>query len=172
MRMELSSARSSLLIASITPYFLQKGNVWFQENLEKVLEAAKTQQFFQDNILFLENGLRYSVSELLRKLDEFGYEKVLDVGDMGEFSHRGGTVEVFPVNGANAVRIEFLGNRVDAIEQLSAISVSDETRAKNLLLKRLRSHAFFSDIKNIKEGDYLVHLDHGVARFGGIPEMR
>src|SRR3989344_3931840 len=116
--MDLSTQKESILITSITPYFLEKGNVWFEENLTKILEAAKTQQFFADNILFLEKDRQYSVSELLRKLDELGYEKVLEVRDMGEFSHQGGMAAFFPINSANAVRVEFVGNCVDTIEQL------------------------------------------------------
>ena len=155
------------MVTAIHPYFLEKGNVWFQENLKQVLDARKTQQFFQDNTLFLEKDQQYSISELLRKLDELGYEKVLDVRSMGEFSHRGGIVEVFPVNSGNVLRVEFVGNRVDNIEPLD-ISEANEEQAKEILKKRLKSQKLFSDLQGLKQGDYVVHLDHGVARFTGI----
>jgi transcription-repair coupling factor (superfamily II helicase) len=161
---------NNALVASITPYFLEKGNLWFEQNVKKILDAAKTQQFFQDNTLFLDKDQQYSVSELLRKLDELGYEKVLEVREMGEFSHQGGMVEFFPINTPNAIRVEFIGNRVDTIEQLS-LSVEDEQKAKELLQKRLKSQKLFSDLKNIKTGEYLVHLDHGVAQFTGFEEI-
>ena len=47
------------LIVSITPYFLEKGVFWFQEHLGEILESAKTQVFFQDNILFFKKGKEY-----------------------------------------------------------------------------------------------------------------
>ena len=162
----MSNGRDSILIVSITPYFLEKGGVWFKENLKQVLDARKTQQFFQDNTLFLEKDQQYSVSELLRNLDELGYEKVLQVESMGEFSHRGGTVELFPINSTRAFRTEFIGNRVDSIEPLD-ISEPNEEHAKEILAKRLKSQKLFSDLKNLKEGEYLVHLDHGVGKFTG-----
>src|SRR3989344_3649937 len=65
--MELSHQEKTVphvLIVSITPYFLEKGNVWFEENLQKILIARKTQAFFQDNTLFLEKDQQYSVSDL------------------------------------------------------------------------------------------------------------
>ncbi|OHA63185.1 MAG: hypothetical protein A2842_00130 [Candidatus Wildermuthbacteria bacterium RIFCSPHIGHO2_01_FULL_48_25] len=155
-----------LLIASITPYFLEKGNAWFEENFQKLADARKTQPFFEENTLFLEQSQTYSLSEVLRKLDELGYEKVFSVSEPGEFTIRGGLVELFPINTNNAVRLEFLGNKVEHIEQLP-LEVKDETKAKEILQKRLKSQKLFSDIKNVKEGDYLVHLDHGVARFAG-----
>jgi len=165
--MDLSNARSAILIVSITPYFLEKGNVWFQENLKQVLDARKTQQFFQDNTLFLEKDQQYSVSELLRKLDELGYEKVLGVQNMGEFSHRGGFVELFPVSENRAFRIEFVGNRVESIEPLEILEQNTE-KAREFLKKRLKSQKLFSDLQGLKPGDYLVHLDHGVGRFVGL----
>lgn len=165
----MSSAPEKLqriLIVAITPYFLEKGNVWFQENFAKILQARKTQAFFQENTLFLEQNQELSLSEFLRKLDELGYEKVFEVRDPGEFSHLGGHIEVFPVNSSNAIRIEFLGNKVETIERLE--KTADEETVKNILKKRLKSQKLFSDITNLKEGEYLVHLDHGVGKFLGI----
>ncbi len=159
-----------LLIISLTPYFLEKEVFWFQENLESMLKSAKTQSFFQDNILFLKNGEDFPTSQLIRKLDEMGYEKVFSVESPGEFSQIGGIVEVFPINMNSAVRLDFLGNTVDRIDILD-ITIKDEKTAKELLHKKLKSQKLFSDIKNIKAGDFLVHLDHGVGKFKGIEKI-
>jgi hypothetical protein len=43
---------NQILIVSITPYFLEKGFLWFEENLDSILEAKESQSFFEDNILF------------------------------------------------------------------------------------------------------------------------
>ena len=102
----------SILIPSVTPYFLEKGNFWFQENLNKIFEAQRTQSWWQDNIIFIQKSQDYNLSHLLRQLDELGYEKVLDITDPGEFTQRGGVVEVFPINSKCAVRIDFLGNKI------------------------------------------------------------
>ncbi|MDO8663287.1 MAG: helicase-related protein [Candidatus Wildermuthbacteria bacterium] len=156
-----------ILIVSITPYFLEKGNVWFEENAKQISETAKTQSFFKDNTLFLEKGQKANLSEILRKIDELGYEKVLQVSEPGEFSHQGGVIDVFPVNLNHAVRFDFLGNKIENIEQ-RPIGVKDEKTAKEILKRRLKSQKLFSDLKGIKPGDYLVHLDHGIGRFGAI----
>ncbi len=160
-----------IFIVSITPYFLEKGNVWFEENEKEMRDACRTQPFFQENALWLEKNASYPLSQLLRKLDEFGYEKVFHVEEPGEFSSRGGTVEVFPVNRNNAARIEFVGNTIEGIEQLD-VAVEDEEKSKAVLKKRLKSQKLYSDLKGIKPGDYLVHLDHGVARFIGIENFQ
>ena len=153
-----------ILIVSITPYFLEKGNLWLQENLSEILKARKTQAFFQENIIFLEKNQKIGLSELLRKIDELGYEKVLNVSFPGEFSQRGGVIEIFPINSMNAIRLDFLGNEIENIENLS-IKIEDEENAKEILKKKLKSQKLFSDLKNLKPGDYLVHLDHGIGRY-------
>jgi len=157
------------LITSVTPYFLEKGRFWLEKNLNKILEARKTQSFFEDNALFLEKGQEYNFSQLLRKLDEMGYEKVLKVSDLGEFSQRGGVIDIFPVNSNSAIRFDFLGNKIENIEELPC-RIKDEKEAKERLKKKLKSQKLFSDLKGLKPGDYLVHLDHGVAQFSGIEQ--
>ncbi len=158
---------SHLLLVSITPYFLEKQVFWFQENLEQILQSQKTQQFFQDNTVFLKAGEKQDFMPLLRKLDEMGYEKVFEVQDPGEFSQRGGLIEIFPINMLQAVRLDFLGNTLENITLLD-ITVKDEQKSKDILQKKLKSQKLFSDLKNLQPGDYLVHLDHGVAKFTGM----
>ena len=151
-----------ILITSISPYFLDKSNFWFEENLNKILGARKTHSFFQDNTLYVEKNQKYNFSQFLRKLDEMGYEKVQKIENLGEFSQRGGIIDVFPINSEQAIRFDFLGNRIENIEILD-IKIRDEKTAKELLKKKLKSQKLFSDLKGIKSGDYLVHLDHGIG---------
>jgi transcription-repair coupling factor (superfamily II helicase) len=157
---------NQILIASITPYFLEKGFVWYQENLDQVLKAQKSRSFFQDNTIYIERDQSIGLSEVLRKLDELGYEKVMKITDPGEFSQVGGIIEVFPINTKNAVRLDFLGNKIESIELLD-LAVEDEGKSKELLKKKLKSQKLFSDLKGLKVGDYLVHLDHGIGKYVG-----
>ena len=158
---------NSALVASITPYFLEKGFVWFEENLEKIIETKKTQNFFEDNVIYLEKNVNYNFSQILRKLDEMGYEKVFTICDPGDFTQKGGVIDIFPINYKNAIRLDFLGNTLESIKILSQ-EVKDEKKSKELLKNKFKSQKIFSDLKNLKIGDYLVHLDHGIAKYCGI----
>lgn len=157
---------NNVLIVSIIPYFLEKGNFWFEKNLNKILEVRKTQSFFKDNTIFIEKDQKYNFSQFLRKLDEMGYERVWQISEIGEFSQRGGIVDVFPINLNFAIRIEFFGNKIENIFQLP-LKVEDEKSAKEILKKKLKSQKLFSDLKGLKPGDYLVHLDHGIGIYNG-----
>jgi len=160
-----------ILIASITPYFIEKEFLWFTENFEKIIEAKKTQSFFEDNIIFLEKNNTYNFSQILRKLDEMGYEKVFTVQDPGEFSQKGGIIDIFPINFKNVLRLDFLGNVLEDIKLLP-IEITDEKKSKDLIKNKLKSQKIFSDLKNLKSGDYLVHLDHGIAKFCGVENFQ
>ena len=151
-----------VLIASITPYFLERGNLWFLENLEKILEARKSQSFFEDNLLLFQCGREMNFSQVLRKLDEMGYEKVQTIGEPGEFSRRGGTIDVFPLNYNNAFRIDFDNNLIENIEPLP-IAIADEQEAKERIKRKLKRQKLYSQLGALKQGDYLVHLDHGIG---------
>ena len=162
--MKLSREAEKILICAITPYFLEKGNFWIEENITKILKARNTQSFFQDNTLFLQKNQTINLSELLRKIDEMGYEKVLKISFPGEFSQRGGIIEIFPINSMHAVRLDFLGNEIENIEKLP-IEIENEENVKTILKKKLKSQKLFSDLNNLKSGDYLVHLDHGIGKY-------
>ncbi len=159
---------NQLLIVGVTPYFLDKGVLWYEENLQKILTARETQPFFAENVIFLQKDHSFQFAQFLRKLDEMGYERVFKVSEPGEFSQRGGIVDVFPINLMNAMRLDFLGNEVDAIKILEDIKITDEEKSKEILKKKLKSQKIFSELKGLKPGDYLVHLDHGIGKFVGI----
>lgn len=157
---------AGVLICGLIPYFLEKSDVWFEQNEKNIIEASRTQSFFQDNTLLCQKNQVYQFSQFLRKLDELGYEKVAQVTEPGEFARRGGIVDVFPVNSLFALRFEFYGNTIERIERLPREIPSSE-EARKLLLKRLKRSKIYSDLSGVKQGDYLVHLDHGIGKFAG-----
>lgn len=163
----------SILIAAITPQLLGKPRFWFTENKVKILTAAKTQTWWQDNILHLEKGQFISVSEVLRKLDEMGYEKTQDISEPGEFASRGGTIDIFPINTGKGVRAVFWGSAVETITFLNSITTNEsEESLKKRFLRKLKFREEFSELGQLKPDDYIVHLDHGIARFSGISKSQ
>jgi transcription-repair coupling factor (superfamily II helicase) len=166
---------NQLLIVSITPYFLDKGLLWYQENLQKILDAQRTQNFFEDNTIFLKKDHSIKITDFLRKLDDMGYEKVFKVSDPGEFAQRGGVIDIFPINMANAVRLDFLGNEVDNITTINQEINFDKSR--EILKKKIKAQKIFSlaghtELKGLKTGDCLVHLDHGIGKFSEISKIK
>lgn len=60
-------------------------------------------------------GDSVDMEELLRHLVELGYEKNYQAQTRGEFSVRGGIIDIFPLTEENPFRIELWGDEVDSI---------------------------------------------------------
>ena len=67
-------------------------------------------------------GDTVELEELTAHLAELGYEKNYQAQTMGEFSVRGGIIDVFPLTEDNPVRIELWGDEVDSIRSFDAES--------------------------------------------------
>jgi transcription-repair coupling factor (superfamily II helicase) len=63
----------------------------------------------------LEPGLEVDLSTMLEHLYNLGYEPVAEVEAPGQFSHRGGIVDLFPPTLPRPVRIEFFGDEIDSL---------------------------------------------------------
>ena len=73
--------------------------------------------------LKIASGENYLLPELTLKLIEIAYERV-DLGTRrGEFSIRGGILDVFPTTAEHAVRLEFFG---DELEEIREFQVADQ----------------------------------------------
>ncbi len=57
--------------------------------------------------------------DLLKQLVKLGYERCDQVEMAGDFSSRGGIVDVFPLNSQHPYRIEFFDNEIDSIRQFN-----------------------------------------------------
>ena len=88
---------------------------------------------YRKSVISLRPGMRYGRDEFLRKLVELQNERN-DVGfERNRFRVRGDVVEVFPVySNDKAVRIEFFGDEVDRISEISTV-----TGAKTLTLEHV-----------------------------------
>jgi len=158
-----------LLVISLTPDLAERDVLWFSENQDKIKSLSKTNPFWQKHAIVLEKDQDVKLSEFLRELDELNYEKVLTVSRPGEFSQRGGLVTVFPVNKETAYLFDFLGNRIDSIKEVEKINISEDERDK--IIKKQLKEKSVSHLKNLRVGDYLVHIDHGIGIYKGETQM-
>jgi len=161
----MSSTIEKIFIASITPYFLERGILWFSQNFSKIEQVSKTQVWWKENTIFLEKDQQINLFELLRRLTEMGYERVQTLGLKGEFSQRGGILDIFPINDEIAYRLEFIGNRLAEIFPLE-LPKSDLKGTRGLTSK-LSKRTPLKLLSNLKPEEFIVHLDHGIGVFNG-----
>lgn len=68
-----------------------------------------------DAVLELESGQILDIGNISDKLVKLGYEKEYQVNSMGQFSVRGGIIDIFPLTEENPIRVEFWGDEIDTI---------------------------------------------------------
>ncbi len=128
-------------------------------------ELEKLEEEFE-NCLTLTKGKKFYLGQLLQALDLAGYERVEIPEYTGEFSHLGGVVQVFPLGYNSPFQIEFFGDYVERIKKISSVNLDPKAEIKRLK-KKLKALKFFSQVEDLKPGDFVVHSDHGIGIFKG-----
>jgi transcription-repair coupling factor (superfamily II helicase) len=70
----------------------------------------------------LKEGEEVDLPLLLEHLYNLGYEPVTEVEEPGQFSHRGGIVDLFPPTLPRPVRIEFFGDEVESLRTFDQVT--------------------------------------------------
>lgn len=144
-----------LLIVSVTPQNLERGDLWFSQNHGAIKKARSSNPWWQNNSGILEKDLTLSPSGLGRKLLDWGYERTRTVLGKGLFAARGGVIEVWPINSPKPYLIEFAGNSI------ALIQIRPEAEAK--IKPRLTARP----LEKLQPGSFVVHADHGIGIFQG-----
>ncbi len=119
--------------------------------------------------------LKQAIAELI----SLNYRRVNAVGEEGDFSLQGDTLELYPVNFNFPLRIEW------EFETIAKIYSFDKTLNKKIIdydlliviphlkkAKRYTSEDFPLDaVLRIKKGDYVVHSRYGIGKFCGVKSL-
>ncbi|MEO5952835.1 MAG: hypothetical protein ABIQ44_10250, partial [Chloroflexia bacterium] len=82
----------------------------------------------------LKRGQEVNLRELLGHLIDLGYESVAMVNEPGQFSRRGGIVDVFPPTSNLPIRVEFFGDEVDSIRVFNPLTQRSEKQAEGVVI--------------------------------------
>ncbi|WP_243389580.1 transcription-repair coupling factor [Flavobacterium cyanobacteriorum] len=89
---------------------------------EALFEKVVTRKELEKNTLKVSVGDQVSIDFINEVLFEYEFRRVDFVTEPGEFSVRGGIVDVFSFSNDNPYRIEFFGNEVDSIRTFDVAS--------------------------------------------------
>ena len=67
------------------------------------------------SLFSLEPGQEIDLTLMLEQLYNLGYEPVTEVEEPGQFSHRGGIIDLFPSSFPRPVRVEFFGDEIESL---------------------------------------------------------
>ncbi len=89
---------------------------------EALTEKVVTKSHLTKNTLEIKQGEKISIDFIADVLIEYGFDRVDYVIEPGQFSIRGGIVDMYSFSNDNPYRVEFLGNEVDSIRSFDATS--------------------------------------------------
>ena len=119
--------------------------------VEAWLQQVASPAAFSGGAISLASGLRVKRDALLAQLVSGGYERVAAVEARGQFSVRGGIVDIFPLNAPEPFRLEWFDEELDSIRSFDPGS----QRSLAVLPDVLIMPRFFSAPE---EGSLLDHL--------------
>lgn len=107
--------------------------------------------------MHIEKGQEFDVTECARILVDLGYERTDMVERPGEFSRRGGIVDIFPSTEEHPVRIDLFGDEIDSICNFDVESQRSAGERKSLDIAPAREILLDAE-RAEKAADVLVEL--------------
>ncbi len=111
---------------------------------------TESPEFYRQLALTLRTGEEIPMDALISHLESIGYERREPVEMVGEYSVRGGILDIFPAESNRPVRVEFFGDEVESIRrfdvetQRSVLKVAEATILP--LVEYPRSRPLFHDL--------------------------
>ena len=84
-------------------------------SIQAILQRTLPPAVLQQAKITLQPGQTISLSELTQHLTQAGYERCMQVEGAGQFSVRGGILDIFPVQMEHPCRLEFWDDEIDSI---------------------------------------------------------
>lgn len=159
-----------------------KKNLIVVTTIEAMLQKLPSKKSLYGNELSFQVGETYSLEEMKQKLVKLGYARYDLIEGRGQFSIRGGIVDI-ATNETIGVRIEFWGDEVDSIRnfnitsQRSINSLEKTTiypaheyilennienicqNIRKIAMDRKQKEIIEEDIEQIKAGNYISKID-------------
>jgi transcription-repair coupling factor (superfamily II helicase) len=99
-----------------------------------LMQRVIAKEAFKNSYLYLVAGQNLARESLLDHLLEWGFQNVPLVEELGDFSVRGGIVDIYSPGYARPLRLEFDGDRLESVRQFNASSQRSEEAQEELLI--------------------------------------
>lgn len=131
--------------AEVLEKLSNKQNSWVVTYPEALFEKIPTKKNLVKHTMRLEVTKTYSTDFLNELLLEYHFDRVDFVYEPGQFSIRGGILDVFSYANEHPFRIEFFGDEVESIRTFDAASQLS-----------IANHQFFNVVPNIQAAEQLA----------------
>ena len=116
---------------------------------------------------FLQAGEEVDREKLLRKLEACGYQRTSLVEERGDYSVRGGVIDLFPPLYANPLRVEFFGDKVESLRFFDPMSQRSLRSLKEVIF--LPANEILMDDANVQRARSMGRLPGAMKEGGAFP---
>lgn len=113
-----------------------------------LIQKTLSPEFLKKRSLFLKVGDRIDPHQISEYLESSFYEPVAKVGQKGEFSIRGGILDVYPLTSDLPIRIEFFGDLIDSMRFFDPITQISQSSIQNAVLPPAGEFAIIKNFYN------------------------
>ncbi len=121
-----------------------------------------------------------STESVLTQLVSFGYKNQKTISEEGEFSQRGGIIDIFPTNFDAPIRIDIDDDRIRSIATFNTLTgeilfshhIVIILPCRKSKVETFNAETPLNHFVDIEQGDYVVHNNYGIGKFLGITELR
>lgn len=118
-----SVAAKSIALAAkrmeVLGHLMRNESVIILASAAATVQKGLSRQDFERSSVHLTIGETIGRDELLLKLIQLGYERVQQVESLGQFSARGGIVDIFPINSLYPIRMELFDETIDSLREFA-----------------------------------------------------
>ncbi|WP_298064041.1 transcription-repair coupling factor [uncultured Rikenella sp.] len=129
---------------------------------EALVEKVADRERLAENILRIKKGQRIAMDELETQLTDYRFERVDFVGEPGQYSRRGGIIDIFSFGDNKPYRIDFFGDDIESIRLFNVgTQLSTETRDEIEIVPNLKNPELAE--KRVSLAEYIGGGDQGEA---------
>ncbi|MCP4582799.1 MAG: transcription-repair coupling factor [candidate division Zixibacteria bacterium] len=128
--------------------------------VQAVIEPTIAGPELANNCLRLQKGKQFDHDKLIELLARLNYKRSPMTEMLGEYSVRGGIIDLFTPNDNDPVRIEFFGDEIDSIRHFSVLTQRSTKHIESTIILPRREMFFDYSVIN----DFAEHLDEAGAQ--------
>ncbi len=110
--------------------------------VEAALQFTMPRAEFGENTLTIKPAMTLPIAELTKRLYSAGYHRRFQVEGPGQFSVRGGIVDIYAPDMKMPARVEFWGEEIDTIHAFDLVSQRREAQLKKIYISPAREVLF------------------------------
>ena len=127
---------------------LRKRNLIVVTTIESLMQRIPAKEVLYKNTLDFKVGDIYKIEDIKQKLVDLGYTRYDLIDGRGEFSIRGGIVDI-SINHVQGVRIEFWGDEIDSIRLFNIVSQRSTENVEKFTIYPAHEYVLEADIESI-----------------------